>query len=139
MTQLLTIDFNKQSEKQKLFEVLKGISGVANVEIRDYGKSNSRYKYYFGYVLTKILHTGLYLYPNAIGKLVKATNTAQIHELMKFKYNPILTVDPVTGEMIKLGGGTTTVISDSEFIAKYQEQIIMDHSQEPFFIEFLPN
>ena len=136
MSQLLTIDFDKQSDKVKLFEVLKGISGVANVEIRDYNRSNGRYRYYFGYVLTKILHTGLYLYPNAIGKLVKATNTAQIHELMKFKYNPILTVDPATGEMIKLGGGTTTVISDTEFISKYQEQIIADHSGEPFFIEF---
>ena len=137
MNQSLTIDFDKRSDKQKLFDALKKVSGIARVDIKPFSKSNSRYKYYFGYVLTEILQTGFYMFPDANNQLSRAVNTAQIHEIMKFRYNPIITVDPFSGEQIKLGGGSTTTMSDTEFINRFQETILSDHAGDPFYIEFL--
>jgi hypothetical protein len=131
------IDFSKQSEKQKLFDILKKQQGPTRIDIRPFAKDNSRYKYYFAHVLIEILRTGIYLWPDDLGNLARATQTTQIHEMMKFRYNKKVTVDPFTGDMYSIGGGSTTGMSDSEFINNFQEQIIADHSGEPFYIEFL--
>lgn len=137
MVHNLVIDFSKQVEKQKLFDILKKQQGPTRIDIKPFTKSNSRYKYYFAHVLTEILRTGIYLWPDDQNNLVRATQTTQIHEMMKFRYNKKVTVDPFTGNMYSIGGGSTTGMSDSQFIGTYQEQIIADHSGEPFYIEFM--
>ena len=133
----LVIDFGKQVEKRKLFDILKKQDGPTRIDIKPFTKNNSRYKYYFGHVLIEILRTGIYLFPDDQNNLVRATSTEQIHELMKYIYNKKMTVNPFTQEAITFGGGSTTGMSDTEFINNFQEQIIADHSGDPFYVEFM--
>ena len=72
----LVVDFNSKKEKQLLFDVLKDLDGIHIIQINKYKKSNSRYAFYFGYVLTEILKTRIYADKN--GFII--SETKQLHE-----------------------------------------------------------
>lgn len=127
----LVVDFNKTKEKQLLFDVLKDLDGIHIIQINKYKKSNSRYAFYFAYVLTEILKTRIYADKN--GFII--SETKQLHEFFKIKYNPILIADPITAEITRIPRSTTK-LDDNKFINEYQEVIMADHAGEPFFIEW---
>lgn len=131
----LSVDFSKESEKRRLYHELKKLNGPIDVTIRTHSKKNSRYKYYWGSVLMQILREKIYNMIDDWGNTVLCTNTNQIHDILKLIYCPRLAINPRTGELMKIGSRSTTEMSDSVFIEKYQERIIFDHSQD-FFMEF---
>lgn len=95
-------------------------------------KGTSRNKFYWDCVLWCILsQAGEYF---RLGDHPPRTE-ADIHLVLKFKYNPIEMIDVTTGEVTRIPG-TTRDMTDSDFIGKYEEQIIADFSQPPFLVEF---
>jgi len=95
-------------------------------------RGNTRYKFYFDAVMACILHqAGSYF---VLGSRPAAT-VEEIHLVMKYKYNPMEIVDLETGEMIRVPC-STTVMNDTDFIQRYEQQIIADFSGPPFFVDF---
>lgn len=97
----------------------------------------SRYKYYFDCVLWQILNEAgkHYLIVNPkTGEERNPVNTTELHECMKAIYNPVMLT--VNGKS-RVIAGTTTDLNDTEFIKKFMEQIIADHSGPPYLIEFI--
>ena len=134
---VLIVDRAKVSHNRQLFDTIKSTEGIIQVHIKEFSKSNTRYKYYFGYVLPEILKCGIWQIKDSDGNWKRCTNTTQLHELMKYKYNPAQALDPFTGEVITLGGKSTTELSDTEFIHRFTEQIQADHAGSPFYIEWM--
>jgi len=107
------------------------------VNIRRVGQiSNSRYKYYFGHILTTAVEfynkAGKYqIYITSTGETVPL-DSATLHEALKRKYNPEIV--EFTGNTVVVAGSTTK-LSDSQFINNFQEQILADMSNDG--IQFL--
>ena len=101
------------------------------------GYRPSRYKYYYDSVLWQILNEAGQHYeiinPDT-GEQRKPRNTAELHTCMKAIYNPVMLT--VNGKS-RVIAGTTTDLNDTEFLGKYLEQIIADHSGPPYLIEFI--
>ena len=101
------------------------------------GYRPARYKYYYDSVLWQILNEAGHLYeivnPDT-GEQRKPRNTAELHACMKAIYNPVMLT--VNGKS-RVIAGTTTDLNDTEFLGKYLEQIIADHSGPPYLIEFI--
>lgn len=107
----LIIDFSKESDKKKLFSVLKSRKpkpyNVSIVEFRK-NRSNNANRYYWGVVIKELCsHTGY--------------NADEMHDLLKAKFNPKELVFKETGESIKIGGSTADM-NTLEF-DNYLEQI----------------
>lgn len=101
------------------------------------GYRPTRYKYYYDSVLWQILNEAgkHYLIVNpSTGEERNPVNTTELHECMKAIYNPVML--SVNGKS-RVIAGTTTDLNDSEFLGKYLEQIIADHSSPPYLIEFI--
>lgn len=96
----------------------------------------TRYKYYFGHVLTVILekcaHRFLIVDHNT-GEQRTSRNTSEIHEALKFMYNPVTVITP-KGAFTT--GGTTTALPDRDFIGEYTEAILADFSLPPYNCDF---
>lgn len=95
-------------------------------------KGTSRNKFYWDCVLWCILSQAGEFF--IIGDR-KPDSEEDIHLVLKLKYNPIEIIDTFTGEITRVPG-TTKTLTDSEFIGKYEEQIIADFSGPPFLVEF---
>ena len=96
----------------------------------------TRYKYYFGVVLSAILDKcadRFSLIDPRTGETTPVRTTADIHEAMKSRYNPVMMVTP---HGIVNSGGTTTNLSDRDFIGEYMEEIMAEFSGPPFNVEF---
>lgn len=108
---ILQIDFAKESDKRKLFSVLKSRKPkVYNIEIVEYRKnrSSNQNKYYFGVVIAELCnHTGY--------------NSDEMHEILKKKFNPKDCVLKKTGEVITIGDSTAD-LNTLQF-ENYLEQI----------------
>ena len=108
---ILQIDFAKEKDKKKLYEVLKTRKPkVYNIEIKEYRKdrSGNQNKYYWGVVIKELCnHTGY--------------NVDEMHEVLKAKFNPKELVFKQTGESVKIGGSTADM-NTLEF-ETYLEQI----------------
>lgn len=99
------------------------------------GYTPTRYKYYFAHVLEVILHTVGRMFEVMDGSEFRpARNTAEIHDCLKLKYNPVFVRTPFGGGTI---AGSTTGLSDIEFINQYEETIISEFSGAPFYCEFM--
>lgn len=124
---ILQIDFAKEKDKKKLYEVLKSRKPkVYNIEIKEYRKdrSNNQNKYYWGVVIKELCnHTGY--------------NADEMHEVLKAKFNPKELVFKQTGESVKIGGSTADM-NTFEFEA-YLEQIRIFSLTELDVLIPLPN
>lgn len=95
-------------------------------------RGTSRNKFYWDCVLWCILYqAGDFFIVD--GKPPQVED--DIHLVLKLKYCPVDVVDTVTGEITRVPGSTRTM-TDSDFIGKYEEQIIADFSSPPFLVEF---
>ena len=63
-----------------------------------------------------------------------AKNTDEIHQVLKLKFNPVMVLTPNGAYMIPQ---STTELPDGDFIQKYEEAIIIEFSNEPYFCEFM--
>jgi hypothetical protein len=102
---------------------------------------SSRYKFYFDAVMYSILVQAGHFFQMVVfvdGKPVTrlAETVQDIHLIMKMKYNPMEIVDIDTGEAHRVPC-STTVMNDSDFIGRYEEQIIADFSGPPWFVDFI--
>lgn len=127
----LTINFNDNASKRLLLEKLKTLTGTHQIIIKKVRSYSTRYKYTFSHVYSEIAKSGQYLDSDG-----NPLSTNEIHEVMKLIYNPKRIVDISSGEVRIIAGATNTV-SDSDFIGQFEEQIICDHSQPPYNIEFM--
>lgn len=99
------------------------------------GYTPTRYKFYFAHVLEVILHTCGRMFEIMDGSEFRPVrNTQEIHECLKLKYNPVFVRTPFGGGTI---AGSTTGLSDSEFIGKFEETIVAEFSGPPFNCEFM--
>lgn len=106
--------------------------GDYHIVIKKATKGTSRNKFYWDCVLWCILsQAGEYF---RLGERAPRTEE-DIHLVLKYKYNPIDLIDTTTGEITRIPG-TTRDLTDTDFIGKYEEQIIADFSQAPFLVDF---
>lgn len=99
------------------------------------GYTPTRYKFYFAHVLEVILHTCGRMFEIMDGNEFRPVrSTTEIHECLKLKYNPVFVRTPFGGGTV---AGSTTGLSDSEFINQYEETIISEFSGPPFNCEFM--
>jgi len=97
----------------------------------------SRYRFYFGVVLTAILEKCGKLFATldrSTGELIPCRNTTALHEHMKLRYRPVTIVTPQGAFVVP---GSSTDYSDREFYTEFMEQIMADFSQPPFNVEFV--
>ncbi len=97
----------------------------------------SRYKFYFSVVMTAILEKCGMMFTvisHRTGEQVAWSSTKDVHEYMKLRYNPHTLTTP-TGVFIV--PGSTTEISDRDFIGEYMEMLMVDFSQPPYNAEFI--
>lgn len=129
-----------QSTRQILIEQIAALEdGVWQIEITPgrRGYTSTRYRYYFDAVLWAILEQAgqHYMQTDAsTGETHRMRNTADLHLLMKMLYNPV-TVQ--VGRLAMTMPGSTTEMTDREFIGAYMEQIIADHSGPPYLVDFV--
>ena len=96
----------------------------------------SRYKYFFAIVMAAILEKCGNMFrviSHRTGEEVPWRTTADVHAYMKLRYNPHTLTTP-TG--IFIVPGSTTEISDRDFINEYMEVIMSDFASSPYFVEF---
>ncbi len=99
------------------------------------GYTPTRYKFYFAHVLEVILHTCGRMFEVMDGNEFRpARTTTEIHEYLRGKYCPVFYKGPFGSGVM---AGSTTRLSDSEFIGKYEEDIIAEFSGPPFNCEFM--
>ncbi len=98
----------------------------------------TRYKHYFDCVLWQILNEAGQHYriiDLKTGEERRPRNTQELHDVvMKPTYNKVLIMTPTQSMLV---AGSTTELSDREFLRDYLEQIIADHSGPPYLIEFI--
>lgn len=98
------------------------------------GYTPTRYKYYFAHVLEVILLTCGNRFEIMEGESFRpARNVHEIHEALKMKYNPVLVRTPFATFAMP---SSTTGLSDSDFINKFEETIIAEFSAPPFGCDF---
>lgn len=100
-------------------------------------KTNStRYRYWFDCVLAFALPAAQKVFViKEKGVERPPRNTAELHEIVKGIFNPVVIIDTDTGEQI-VSAGSTTGMSDQEFIGEFTEKVTAYFSSEPFFVEF---
>lgn len=97
----------------------------------------TRYKWYFGHVLSEILNQAghlLQITNTKTGEVRRMRNTTELHTFLKWKYNLVWVM---VGDIAMPEAGTTTDLSDSEFIANFQERIMSDFAGPPWNVEFV--
>lgn len=97
--------------------------------------TSTRYKYYFGHVMETILMTCARFFEVLEGETLRAARTTtEIHEVLRQKHNQVMVRTPFG---IFIGGKSTTGLSDSDFISKYEEAIIIQFSEPPYGCDFM--
>lgn len=93
--------------------------------------SSTRYKYYFGHILTTAVEfynkSGKYQIHNTLSGVTSMLDIETLHEILKRKYNPQIL--EIVGNMIVVAGSTTK-LTDSQFISHYQDQILAEFSND---------
>ncbi len=101
------------------------------------GYTPSRYKHYHDCILWAILSQAGHHYrltnPDT-GEERQPRSTGELHELIKAIYNPIFLVYQGKTRVI---AGTTTDLTDRQFIDKFQEDVMSDHAGPPFNVEYV--
>lgn len=111
-----------------------GFHKVTTQEVRR-GYTPTRYKYYFAHVLEVILHTaGRFFQVFENDQVRNARTTDEIHEVLKLKYNPVMVKAPFGMYVVS---NSTTNLSDRDFIAQFEEAIIIEFSEPPYGCDFM--
>ena len=112
----------KQLEGNKFYEIT--INEIGNI-------SKSRYKYYFGHIIATAVdwfnEHGIYQIKDLQTGETNKLDSDTLHEVFKQKYNP--EIINLTDKII-IRSGTTTRLSDSQFIDKFQDKILAELANE---------
>ncbi len=97
--------------------------------------TSSRYKYYWAHVLETIFLTcgQMFTYFDGV-KFSPIKNVEQLHEGLKMKFCPQIIMTPFGTYTVPT---STTEMSDSEFINKFEEAVIAEFSYPPFGCDFM--
>ncbi len=101
------------------------------------GYTSSRYKYYFGHVLPCILEKcakSFRMINPRTGEESNPRNTTDLHECLKMMFNPVTVITPNGAFNTP---GTTTALSNREFIGEFLEMIQAYFANEPYNVEFI--
>lgn len=122
----LIIDFDKEPEKVRLYNVLKNLKGKNRVEIKKYRKQRSvpQNRYYFECIVKPLA--------DAFGY-----ELMEMHQELKRMFNPVERVNKLTGEVV-LFGGTTTEFDTMQAEAYYESIRIWALSEYTILLR-LPN
>jgi hypothetical protein len=99
--------------------------------------TSSRYKYYFGHILPCILEkcaARFRMINPRTGEESSPRNTSDLHECLKMMFNPVTVITPNGAFNTP---GTTTALSNQEFINEFMELIFSYFSSDPYNVEFL--
>jgi hypothetical protein len=123
---IIIVDFSKKSDKERLYETLKGLRAIPyQIELKEYrdNRSNRQNRYYWGVVL-KVLsdYTGF--------------TQDEMHEELKKRFLSYFKVLP-TGEEVKLTQRTANL--NTEEFERYLEKVRMFAAQELDVVIPLPN
>lgn len=100
--------------------------------------SFTRYKYYFGCLLPLWLPTAGMVYGYVENdEFVGVRTTAELHSHLKRKYNGKIAHNSITGKTTIVADSTLNM-SDREFITKYQEAVIQEMCDHPFYLTDIP-
>lgn len=122
-----------QFSSPRFLEYLKNLpDGQYEVQIQPLRKTPGRYKFYRGFVLPAILVQVGHLF---IIDGEPITSTDQLHEILKAKYNRGTFLDTSTGETLSIGM-STRILNNDQFINRYQEMIMSDFADHPYYVEF---
>lgn len=96
----------------------------------------TRYRYYFGHIVEVILLTcgDKFRVVGANGELRPLRTSKEVHEALKFLYNPVTVITPKGAYQTGL---STTGLSDRKFIGEYAETILAEFSQPPYNCDFM--
>lgn len=129
-------DISRDVFKEQFQELPEGWYKIT-IENSKTGKyTPSRYKYYFGSVLPVILEkcaNRFKIMDHQTGEIKELRSTTELHEALKFMYNPVTIITP-SGAFAT--GGTTTALSDRDFIGEYMETILGEFSMPPYNCNF---
>lgn len=99
------------------------------------GHTSTRYKYYFAHVVETILLTCSHHFQVMEGDSFRpARSPAEIHEVLKLKYNPVMIKTPFGAYF---SSGTTTNLTDRQFIQQFEEAIVAEFSSPPYGCDFM--
>ena len=96
----------------------------------------TRYKFYFAVIMAAILEKCADRFQIINPRTAETSpprTTEDVHEIMKAMYNPVIVMTPRGATN---SGGTTTNLSDRDFIGEYMEEIMADFSHPPYNVEF---
>ena len=94
-------------------------------------KDNKRYRGHFGRILKLIITQGEI---EERLKVCKKEAEFILHESCKLRFSKTPIIDPFTGEVLSLKGGSTTLMNDTEF-NEFQEEVMAYFTTE-FGIDF---
>lgn len=106
------------------------------IEEKNRAYTPTRYRYYFGCLVQTILLTcaDRFKIVNAAGEMRSPATTEEMHEVLKFYYNPVTVITPRGAFQT---GSTTTALTDRDFIGEYMETIMADFSNPPYNCDFM--
>jgi|WetSurMetagenome_2_1015567.scaffolds.fasta_scaffold632022_1 hypothetical protein len=96
----------------------------------------TRYRFYFAVVMSAILEKcadRFQIINPRTGETSPPRTTEDIHEIMKAMFNPVTIITPHGATN---SGGTTTNLSDRDFINEYMEAIMAEFSSPPYNVSF---
>lgn len=99
--------------------------------------TTSRYKYYFGHLLPAILDKcgkSFRMINPRTGEESTPRNTTDLHECIKMMFNPVTIITPRGAFNTP---GTTTSLSNREFISEFTEMIMAYFADAPYFVDFV--
>lgn len=127
--------------KEVLREQFVGLSeGQYKVTVEDAKEgryTGTRYKYYFGHVLPCILEKcakSFRMINPRTGEEANPHNTTDLHECLKMMFNPVTVITPNGAFNTP---GTTTSLSNREFVGEFLEMIMAYFSDPPYNVEFI--
>ena len=136
----VTFTDKSRTTLKEQFDLIRSQPGRYDVSITPAKdkRTATRYKHYFDCVLWQILNEAGQHYriiDLKTGEERRPRNTQELHDVvMKPTYNKVLIMTPTQSMLV---AGSTTELSDREFLRDYLEQIIADHSGPPYLIEFI--
>lgn len=99
--------------------------------------TGSRYRYYFGHILPCILEKcakSFRMINPRTGEESNPRNTTDLHECLKMMFNPVTVITPNGAFNTP---GTTTSLSNREFVGEFLEMIMAYFADPPYNCEFL--
>lgn len=119
------IDFDSKSEKRRLYNYQKTLSGLQRITVKAVVQNVNRYKYLFGHVLRVLEEAEIYE-----DEFKNPLTGDELWEEIKKQHNMKITRNSVTGRTT-VSGGSVNDMPDRLYF-ELEEKILAYYSQEPY-------